>query len=81
MAGELPAALRDSWHGPLEMLISRKLNNKAQNKIQEALSLIEMGQGEAAIVRLQKLSELLTSHVESPDQERARRERENLNDA
>jgi hypothetical protein len=59
------------------MLISRKLFHKVTNRLQEIMTLVETGNSDKAIIRIRELAHLLTAHVESTEEERARGEREN----
>lgn len=58
------------------MLISRKLDNKAQNRLQEILSLIQDGKTKEAVKAVHELGALLRRYVETVEEERARGARE-----
>jgi len=54
------------------MVISRKLANKAHNRLQLILSSIQTGDSSAAIREIHELAKLFNQHIESASQEKAR---------
>jgi hypothetical protein len=62
------------------MMISRKLANKVQNRLQLIMSLVETNQEKKALKEIRELSSLVSSHVESLKEEVFRIQRENSED-
>jgi hypothetical protein len=58
------------------LIISRKLENKVQNRLQIIAGQIELGHSKKALQSIHDLSRLIGRYVESAEEETARAQRE-----